>query len=145
MQRAAASGYRADWPGWRTRHRAIDKLLGGRSCCLRGVLRASNQCVPPRHQRVPPHAARAQVLTHVREKLQCVQRQSAAAVGELGALDGALLARRGALAGAKAARLARLARAERLCGSSTAVLDPALRADYLARPGHLCFCTACHT
>jgi len=101
--------------------------------------------VPPRHQRVPPHAARAQVLTHVREKLQCVQRQSAAAVGELGALDGALLARRGALAGAKAARLARLARAERLCGSSTAVLDPALRADYLARPGHLCFCTACHT
>ncbi len=74
-----------------------------------------------------------QVLTHVREKLQFVGRQNAALVAQLGELDAQLLEQREELAGAKAARLACLARAERLCGSSTAVLDPVLRLDLQAR------------
>ena len=72
-----------------------------------------------------------QVLTHVREKLQHVQHQNAGLLAELGALDATLLTQREALACAKAGRLACSARAERLCGSSTAVLNPVLRADLL--------------
>lgn len=73
-----------------------------------------------------------QVLTHVREKLQFVGRQNAALAAQLGELDAQLLEQREELAGAKTARLACLARAERLCGSSTAVLDPVLRLDLQA-------------
>ena len=73
----------------------------------------------------------SQVLTHVREKLQHVQHQNAGLLAELGGLDALLLAQREALAAAKAARLACCARAERLCGSSTAVLNPVLRADLM--------------
>ena len=65
----------------------------------------------------------------MREKLQYVQHQNAGLLADLGKLDAALLTQREALASAKAARLACSARADRLCGSSTAVLNPVLRTD----------------